>query len=180
MLSLFTFLVAGGLVGYIVRSDNFGLGTDSEPIVVEMDSLRAPGGIPENTEMAQIIVIGEIVKISDLSERTGLSYPRSIIDAEIQVSEVLKGDPDTSEVIVTAFAENENVWTEDSVSLKVGERILVMLAVDAEGNNVIFAGPDGKFVIDENNQVKDGTGAMISLENLKMQIAEALTPTLAP
>jgi hypothetical protein len=156
------------------------------------------------TQEAMAIVIGEVTMMGDpyLPEGERFAYQ----DIGIDVKEVLKGDPAMTNIKVVIegghvvvksangdinFLPKEDVrnfkFKEGDMSyimegekenFKLGEKTLLFITKNKTGHSVVFAGPYGKYLIDENNNVSsigDFRGDFrIPLAELKTQIQEAL------
>lgn len=141
-----------------------------------IDYLIVAPDIRVYTKESAAIVIGEVKEVVDRPNNTGTPFTRSILDAKIDVSEVLKGDPKMSTVTVMMIGgqlENgDNV--EDGVILKSGERVILFLGIDNSNNYVVFAGSAGKGLIDKNNNVTGYPVFTMPLAELKAKIQDAL------
>ncbi len=133
------------------------------------------------TQVSDVIIIGEVKSVGKpylLPEYMNVDQ-----QAEIDVHEVLKGDPDMKTLTVSDLvgvidlpAERKDVPLEKiNGILEPHEKILLFVSKNAEGNYVPIAGPSSKFVIDEEHDsaIRNG-GFEMSLKELKAQIKEAM------
>ena len=103
--------------------------------------------------------------------------------AEINIYEVLKGDPGMTTLTVTDLVGLVNLpGDRNAISLEgiVGllepqEKVLLFLAKSEEGDYIPLAGTRSKFVIDEkrDSATREG-GFIMSLKELKRQIKEVV------
>lgn len=130
--------------------------------------------IPSYTQDVPAIVIGTVTKVSE-------PY------VELTVSEVLKGDK--SMTTVTVFVDDHTIVQIDETGKTIipgkepplfteGERVLVFLGMTSLGEYVSYAGANGKYLIDsENNTTSIGDFTM-PLSELKAKIQEALAQNI--
>lgn len=140
-----------------------------------IESIVVKPGIKEYSEGAVAIVIGEVKTLVDHPNNSGIPFTRIVLDAEVEVDEVLKGDFQTNTVTVMMIGGRmDGDTTEDGVILKPGEKVLLFLGTDESNNYVVFAGSAGKVVIDENNNAMGEPVFSMSLVELKSKILDAL------
>ncbi|MEK9160064.1 MAG: hypothetical protein AAB383_05025 [Patescibacteria group bacterium] len=119
------------------------------------------------SEEANAIIIGTV-------ESMGMDGGQPYTDATITIEEVLKGDENLSTVSVEVRNPLSSLWVEDSASLFIGERVLLFLGTDANGDYVIFAGELGKYTIDENEEVTSIAEFKMPLADVKAKIEARL------
>lgn len=134
------------------------------------------------TQEAAAIIIGEVKEVGKPYVRPDRGYT-SQQDIHIDVKEVMKGDPTlkTLKILIEgghAVAQSKNgdihFISEEEELFKPGEKILLFVGKTSWNDYVAFAGPYGKYLIDQNNNVKGVGGFQMPLEKLKSQIQEAL------
>lgn len=135
------------------------------------------------TQDVDAIVIGDVREVSDpyLKSDRGITLQQ---DAQINIREVLKGNTKMTSLKVgdLAWGITEEFSPEKGVSslkgkyglLKPGENVLLFLGTNNWGDYVVFAGPNGKYLIDKDNNVTSIGNFKMSLEDLKAKIKEAL------
>lgn len=176
ILSLALFLLAGVFLGgeYYTSLSN----TDSkEPIMLTSDSIRAVGGIPMYAESATAIILGEVKTVATHPNNTNIPYTRSVLDATVEVNSILKGNSQMTEVTIKMIGGQSGMVTDevDFVTLTPGEKVLLFLAVDADGDTVVFGDAYGKYLIDGQGVVSGPLlDAPITLADLKAQIQSVL------
>jgi len=139
----------------------------SDPIDLVSSLVVAPD-ISIYSGTAIIIIVGEVSEVIDRPNAN------NVLDAKIKVDEVLKGDPDINSVTVMMIGTSKNEWIEDSVMLTQGEKVLLFLGTNGEGDYVVLGGAVGKALIDENNNVIGEPVFTMPLEELKAKIKDAL------
>jgi hypothetical protein len=133
------------------------------------------------TQHANAIIIGEVQTVSDPY------IPKDIIkveqEAQIDVHEVLKGNPGMSTLTVTDLvglvdlpSDPNAISLEGIVGLlKPQEKVLLFLGKTPEGNYVPLAGPYSKFLVDQEGDYVTRIGDFrMSFKELKAQIQEAV------
>jgi hypothetical protein len=135
------------------------------------------------TQNADAIIIGDIHDVTDpyLRKDRGITLQQ---DAQINIMEVLKGDVKTTSIKVTDLAGqiDEEFSPEKGIEnlkgkyglLKPNEKVLLFLGTNNWGEYVIFAGPYGEYLIDNNNTATSIGDFKMSLEDLKIKIKSAL------
>ncbi|MFA6888583.1 MAG: hypothetical protein WC254_03735 [Candidatus Woesearchaeota archaeon] len=118
--------------------------------------------IPYYTHDASAIIIGTVQEVN--SPYVKIEY------VTIGVDEVLKGDSQMTNV--TIYVDKHIV---DGVSFVLGENVLLFLGTDTEGSFIDYAGPYGKYLInDEGTTVTSFPDFNMSLKDLKWQINDTL------
>lgn len=177
--SLLACLVMGGLLTKFIFGGFFQPATT---YVDSVDHLYMGGGVSVYTQNADAIIIGEVKEVTDpyLPKGGGISVQQ---DGKVDIKEVLKGDIKMTTVTITELADQVEGFTIDGGVpslkgrpglLRPGENVLLFLGTTNEGNYVVFAGPYGKYLIDQNNNVTSIGDFRMSLSDLKAQIQEAL------
>jgi hypothetical protein len=127
------------------------------------------GGIPMYSQEAPVIIIGEVKKV-------GVPYYKysdvlSQQDVDIDVAEVLKGNYEMKHVTVVTGGGTDMC----DVIFKQGEKILLFLGGNGRGAYASFVGPNGKYLIDQNGNVRgDGIAFPIPLADVKVQISDSM------
>ncbi len=170
-LTLLLCLVTGVVFGKAILSQLYQPATN----YVEVPSyIYVGGGIPTYTSDASAIIIGEVEEIGSIYYRgEGNAIPKQ--NANIDVKEVLKGDIGMGTITIIIDGETavsgEHVG---SVSFKQGEKVLLFIGKNNLGEYVPYAGPNGKYLIDENTNVISITGEKLSLTDVRTKISDAL------
>lgn len=181
IISLGTFLVLGIVSMNAVLEKN-SAPADAEPLTtISFDALSVARDINFYTQDTSAIVIGSVTKVGEpYLEDQGFNTRQ---DIELTISEVLKGDENMTTVnvlvrnheIVQIDGTEKTIIPGDEPPLFVeGEHVLVFLGMTSQGEYVSYAGPYGKYLIDENNNVSSVGDFKMSLEDLKAKIREAL------
>lgn len=173
-ISLLCVLVLGGLFAKTIEPK----ATDTPTSIGPLSSLVVTPDILTYSQGAAAIVIGTVKEVVDHPNQTGTPYTQPILDAQVQVDEVLKGDPNMQSVPVMMIGTSENVQMEDNVTLKQGEHVLLFLGTDGEGNYVVFAEDAGKCLIDKDGNVTGAPVFTMPLAVLENKIREALGNTV--
>jgi hypothetical protein len=132
------------------------------------------GGVPVYAQEAPAIIIGEVKGVGDpYLQKAGNIIPKQ--NVSIDVKEVLKGVASMKNVNVVIDAEKTMAGEPiGGVSFKQGEKVLLFMGMDSAGDYVSFAGPAGKYLIDENNNVISNTGEKLSMGDMRVQISSAM------
>lgn len=135
------------------------------------------------SQEAAAIVIGEVrgVGAPYLREDRGITSQQDIL---IALQEVLKGDLNSKELkvliqggqVVFKSKEGEVTFLNEAGEdlFKPGEKILLFVGKTTWNDYVPFAGPYGKYLIDERNNVTSIGNFRMPLEDLKEEIRGAL------
>jgi hypothetical protein len=148
------------------------------------ENLYIARDIPFYTKQSLMIIIGEVTDVID-RRLTNNNISRFYQDVTFDLKEILKGDPGMTKMTVLVegwpkFEKDEMhaFSAEGDVNFNPGEKVLLFVGKNFEGEYVSFAGPYSKYLIDENNNVSsigDFRGDFrMSLTELKTQIQEAL------
>lgn len=177
--SLLGVVVLGGLFAKSITDESASLSDESTPFTFVSSSIVTPD-VSVYSQASAAIIVGTVKGTTDHPNQTDTPYTRTVLDAQIEVEEVLKGDPDMTNLNVMMMLPSENEWIEDNATLVPGERVLLFLAMDLDGNYRIFAGNAGKCLIDkEDNVINDWSVFTMPLADLKIKIHEALLqPTI--
>lgn len=179
-ISVLSCLVLGFFVGKTVLSS---LSARTSSYVEAPDAIVIARDISTYTQSADAIVIGTVRSVNDpyLIDEKNLTVQQ---DAQIVVSEVLKGDPKLSQITVgdlglfftEGFYEGEGVKSLKGkyALLRPDERVLIFLGTNSNGTYVVFGGPYGKYLIDSKDNVSSAGDFKMSLNDLKKEIAAAL------
>lgn len=138
--------------------------------------------ITNYTQDATSIIIGEVKELSDpYIVQNGTISQQNLV---IHIEEVLKGDPNMTKITLLiddeyAVEKSENgkvkfIPLKGKNVYKPGEKILLFVGQLTEGHYVPYAGPYGKYLIDEQQNVSSIGNFKMSLKELKSQIKEAL------
>jgi hypothetical protein len=169
--SLLACLMLGVVFGKSVISQFY-------PSVSYMESpsyMYVGGGVPVYAQHAVTVIIGDVQEVQPLyyKENSGVIAQQ---DVKIDVKEVLKGDINVKSLSLlvdggqTVYGEP----TEFGVSFKQGEKVLLFLGKDSSGNSFLYAGPNGKYLIDQNDNAISATGEKVSLADARAQISYAV------
>lgn len=186
VLSLGGFLILGALTMNFFISKLYQAGTTFSSV----SGLYMRRNIPTYAQEAGGIVIGKVATVSAsyLHKDRGFTSQQDVI---VDVEEVIKGDRNMKSLkvllegtqMVSVQEGKEPIFTSDDESqviFKPGEKVLLFLGVTNWGDYVPFAGPYGKYLIDENNNVQSIGEFSMSLEKLKSQINEGLKLPVRP
>lgn len=147
------------------------------------DAIVIARDITTYTQSADAIVIGTVRSVNDpyLKDERNLTVQQ---DAQIDVLEVLKGDPKMSQITVgdlglfftEGFYEGEGVSSLKGkyALLRPEEKVLLFLGTNSNGKYVVFGGPYGKYVIDSEDKVTSAGDFKTSLSDLKTKVQTAL------
>lgn len=163
--SLLGVLVLGGLFAASIEPES----VEESASLDLISSLVVAPDIGVYTEEASMIVVGEVSEVVERPNSTG-----GVLDAKIDIEEILKGDPSMTDVTVMMIGSSENTWVEDGVILKQGEKVLLFLGTDGEGNYVVFAGDAGKCLIGKDGNIIGDPVFTMPLSDLKAKIRAAL------
>lgn len=177
-LSLLAFLV----IGVIFSKPLMSLFNGSASTYVDApDAIYVARDMKTYTHQADIILLGTVRTVTDpyLKSATGITLMQ---DAQIDVSEVLKGDPNLKNIKVSRLADQIEGFSPENLAelrgktglLKPQEKVLLFLGKDSAGDYVVFGGPNGKYLIDQNNNVTSEGDYRSSLDALKTQIQTEL------
>lgn len=161
--SLLLVVVAGVFVGkFFLSSPDVSKTTidsvNNGPAVIDTsESIVVAPSISVYSEAAVAIVVGTVTDVAD-------HY------AEIDVSEVIKGD--TSIKTVSVLLPGAQI--EDTTILKPDENDLLFLCKNGDNEYVVCGESAGKCLIDKNNNVIGASAFTMSLEDLKAKILDAL------
>jgi hypothetical protein len=176
-LSFLACLILGVVFGKSIISQIY------HPSVIYMDipsHLYIGGGIPVYAQEAPTIIIGEVKNIGEpIHIDNGTITQPTQQEINIDVTEVLKGDTSIKNISVfTNIEKTVDGVPVAEVSFKQGEKVLLFLGEDFSGNYVTFAGPAGKYIIDNNDNVSSSSGSdiflKISLADAKTKISDAM------
>ena len=145
------------------------------PPIFSVHSIVITRDINVYTQSADAIVVGEVVEVSDPYFREGTQMIQR--DVMVNVDEVLKGDEDMTDVTLIVEGGQigrKRVIMEDGVRLTEGEKVLLFLGTNSDDEYVVFAGPYGKYLIDENDEVSSIGDFVMALDDLKAEIADDL------
>lgn len=166
----FFVIIIGGMVGFFITH----LFRENAPIIVR--SLVISKDIPIYTKESAAIIIGTVRNID--FPRWNDDYSMIEREAKVSIDEVIKGDPSWREVSIILEGGDLNgkkIIVEDEADIVAGEKVLLFLGKNSEGKYVIFAGMNGKYIIDSDfEKVSDSEGKVLSLKELKSQISTAL------
>lgn len=174
------YLLAFSLLSVVILGGLFAKSFDdkSTPFTFVSSSIVTPN-VAVYSQASAAIIVGTVKELTDHPNLTDTPYTRTVLDARIEVEEVLKGDPTMTSLDVMIMLPFENEWIEDNATLVPGEKVLLFLAVDTEGNYVIAAGDAGKCLIDEKGNVtNDWAVFTMPLAELKVQIRDSLAQSL--
>lgn len=170
--SLIACLVTGGLFAKSILSWLY-------PSVVSVHSLVIARDIPVYTHESAAIIVGVVQEVSE--PYWGDDHAMVQRDVEIAVDEVLKGDPQMTDVTVTMEGGKigkERFIVEDAVRFQLDEEVLLFLGVNHEEDYVVFAGPYGKYLISDDGTVVSSIGDFtMPLDDLKEEILDSLETT---
>jgi hypothetical protein len=182
--SILTSLVMGTLIAQPAISLIYPTSTDmNSDIAYSTHAAYMGRDINRYTQEATAIMIGKVRAVSQpyLREGRGITSQQNI---QIDIEEVLKGDPNVSDMniliegghtVVKSEENNIGFMPEEKENLfEPGEKILLFIGKTTEGDYVPFAGPYGKYLIDENENVTSIGDFRMSFKELKTQIQEAL------
>jgi hypothetical protein len=132
------------------------------------------GGIPVYAQESPAIIIGKVKKVSTpYYRKEGNVIPQQ--DVNIDVEEIIKGDADMKNItIVIDGGETIDKQQGGDVSFKQGEKVLLFFGKTTMGYYMPIGGPNGKYLIDENNEVSGINGFKMSLTDVRVQISDAL------
>jgi len=131
--------------------------------------MHISGGIPMYSQEAPAIIIGDVKAV-------GASYYKysgvlSQQNVDIDIEEVLKGDADMKSVTIVIGGGTDMC----DISFKQGEKVLLFIGKNFYGDYFTFAGPNGKYLIDQNGNVSgDGIVFPIPLADVKAGISDAM------
>lgn len=176
--SILGFLVLGVFAGnyYLSPRNTYSYIDAPNPIF-------AGGNITTYSSQADAIIIGKVRNVSDpyVTKESNLSVQQ---DALIDIEEVLKGEFKSEQITVNDLGLffKEGYFVEKGVEsmkdkyalLKPDEQVLLFLGTNNFGQYVVFGGPHGKYLIDDQNNVTSIKESKMSLEDLRNKIQEAL------
>lgn len=174
------------ILGIIIYKPIMSVFQHTETLIDAPDAIYMARDITTYTQQSDLIIIGKVTEVNDpyvIGDTVTLQQ-----DAQIDVQEVLKGDPAIKSVKVEGLANQieGGYWPEKLATLKgtygllvSGEKVLLFVGKETSGRYVVFAGPLGKYLIDDNNNVSSTTDFKMSLQDLKVKIQDALK-TVAP
>lgn len=126
------------------------------------------------SKLADAIVIGKVGRSSEPYMRMDEAMVQR--DVRFEVSDVLKGDFAWDEITVVVEGgtlDRQTIVVEEAARLNSGEECLLFLGTNTQGEFVVFAGPQGKYLINGSRVVgADNFGA--SLSELENRILDAL------
>ncbi len=135
------------------------------------------------TQEATAIIIGKVIKVSApyLKKETGMTSQQDVI---VDGKEILKGNLKKGDINIviegghTVVKSGKNgirfISEAEGPLFKPGEEILLFIGKTTEGNYVPFAGPYGKYLIDDAGNVASMGNFKMSLKELKTEIEETL------
>lgn len=138
------------------------------------------GGIPEYSKMADAIVIGVVEEVGQPYWQETQDEQHDLIqrDATIRVEEILKGETniiDLTLVLQGGTIGDTSVLAENEAKFKQGEKVLLFIGTNSEGDNVVFAGSSGKYLINQEETEVTSTGNIkMPLDKLIEQIEVSL------
>ena len=153
----------------------------SETTVFVHDTVLARN-IPLFSHEASGIIVGTIHAIGPA--RWSPDHATVEREVMVDVEEDLKGDFQSSQVVVAVeggSVPGRTVLVGEGVGLEQGEHVLLFLGRNTRGEFVVFAGPVGKYLIDDAGVVTSVGEFSMSLTELENQIFDALehdTPAL--
>ncbi len=139
--------------------------------------------IAQYSKDVNAIILGSVSDVGEpyLRDDRGLTSQQ---DIKISVSEVIKGDIKANSDISLLIEGGQNVLisenqktvvrSEESALFSEGEKVLLFLGMNSRGDYVSYAGPYGKYLIDEQLNVTSIGGFEMSLSELKDKIKAAL------
>jgi len=142
----------------------YGTFTVESKKLISSESLVVPRDLQTYTKEAAMIAVGTIESV----EKSSLPF-ESI--ANFQISKVLKGDPSTQTISIHFFS---NVSNEEAHLLNKGENVLLFLARNEEGQAIVYAESNGKYLIDEKGITTSIGGFSMPLKDIETAIQEAL------
>ncbi|MFA6023714.1 MAG: hypothetical protein WC777_00650 [Candidatus Gracilibacteria bacterium] len=181
ILSLGTFLALGFLSSNFLFKNRAIPVTNEPPTTVSFHALSIARDLDLYTQSASLIVIGRVTKVGEpYLEDQGLGSRQEV---ELELSEVLKGDRSMTTVnvlvrgyeIVEVDGDEATIIPGNEPPLFVaGEYVLLFLGTTSQGEYVSFAGPYGKYLIDNELNVSSSGDFSMSLEELKEKINAVL------
>ncbi|MFA5788597.1 MAG: hypothetical protein WC924_01860 [Candidatus Gracilibacteria bacterium] len=181
IISLGAFLILGFLSSNFILK-NMDTSVTEEPLTtVSFQTQSIARDINFYTEDAPAIVIGQVTKVGEpYLENQGFG---SIQEIELAVTEVLKGN--RSMTNVTIIVRGHEIVQVDGTGKSIipgnepplfieGEHVLVFLGMNGQGEYVSFAGPYGKYLIDDELNVTSIGDFTMPLKELKAKIDAAL------
>jgi hypothetical protein len=133
------------------------------------------GGVPVYAQHAVTVIIGDVKDVKPLYDK-GNSGVISQQAVTIDVKEVLKGDANMKSLsmLVDAGPIAFGAPPESGVVFNQGEKVLLFLGKDGSGNYFLYAGPNGKYLIDQNDNAISFSGEKVSLAYARAQISYAV------
>ena len=162
-------LIAGVLIYPNYRND---ISTSNEPATTGSTSLRFERDLDEYTRIVPTIVIGTFTK------QGGTEYggDKTFIYTNLyfSVEEVLKGDVKPGdEIVIKKYGgelNGERAIKDDGVQYREGERDVLFLGTNEDGNYVVFAGDYGQFPVDTAGRTTNFNDQAVSVEDFKSEI----------
>lgn len=173
-------LTTGGLFGRSFISWFIPTTNPTNHIISDsIDAVIITPDIKVYSEGSSAIIVGTVKEVVDHSNKTGIPSTRIVKDAHVDISEVLKGDPSMTTVsvyLLGGFTGSDA--PEDEVLLQPGEKVLLFLGKDSEGNYVVAGQSAGKCLIDKDGNVTGAPVFTMPLALLETKIREALASSV--
>lgn len=141
------------------------------PQLIGSDEIIAAPDIQVYSQGSIAIVEGTVKTIQSHNSDTNSAYN----DATITIQKVLKGDPAMSTVNVMIPKQASLVQSvEENSILNLGEKVLLFLGIDSQGNYVIAGSYAGKCLINADGNVTGQAAFSMPLTDLEAKILAAL------
>lgn len=135
----------------------FGVGFATSPLAAVgtttvVSSQVIARDIPTYTREARSVVLGTVVSIGEPYQfDLGVNCETTIRhDVRLKVERVLRGESqsaDLSLIVEGGTIGMDRVVAEDEAAFRVGERVIVFVGTNEDGDNVVFAGAYGKLTV---------------------------------
>lgn len=164
-------VIAGGLATWYIIS---------QPKTITVSGILVTMDVPELTKNSDTIVMGTVKKrLPSRWDRSDPEEPVIYTDVIIEIEEYLKNPLDQREVTIQLLGGkvgNVNMEAMDEATLNLGEKVLLFLKKNKEGNFVVLGAMQGKYTIDEATgmAVNEDTARNLPIKQLKTQIEEAM------
>ena len=146
------------------------------PSTVTLSALTIARDFAVYTNEADTIIIGQVETLGDPYFNQDNSIPQR--NVTIAVEDILKGDDDMEDTVSVVVQGGQigrtKVLVEDEARLIPGERVLLFLGMNNFGESVVFAGPYGKYLIDNNDEATSMGGFKMPLDELVSTIEAEL------
>ena len=142
--------------------------------------------IPTYTRQAKSVVVGTVVEIGDPYEfDLGVNCETTIRhDVTVAVERVLHGEDEGSQVTLAVEGGsigNETVTAQDEAAFRDGERVLVFVGTNEDGDDIVFAGAYGKLTVSKDGaSVFGNAGLQLPLQAVIDEIQAAVRPEGIP